>query len=130
MKRSRGHDQDSDLEAREGESLISSRLDNHGQPNPKLVQLDTPATAKSQGDDESINMICSLPPHREPLSFNTYSDYEVHYNKFHTNRCLECRKNFPSEHLLGVHIEECHDPLVQVRRDKGEHTVRQQSILS
>lgn len=68
-------------------------------------------------------MRCNLPPHREPLAFKTYDEYEVHYNKSHTNRCLECRKNFPSEHLLNVHIEECHDPLVTVKREKGEHTV-------
>ncbi|KAJ4262199.1 hypothetical protein NW757_000464 [Fusarium falciforme] len=67
-------------------------------------------------------MRCNLPPHREPLAFKTYDEYEVHYNKSHTNRCLECRKNFPSEHLLNVHIEECHDPLVTVKREKGEHT--------
>ncbi|KAG5982086.1 hypothetical protein E4U55_002300 [Claviceps digitariae] len=65
---------------------------------------------------------CSLPPHREPLAFISYQEYESHYNNFHTNRCLECRKNFPSEHLLSVHIEEFHDPLVRVKRDKGEHT--------
>ncbi|RSL51999.1 hypothetical protein CEP54_011121 [Fusarium duplospermum] len=68
-------------------------------------------------------MRCNLPPHREALAFKTYDEYEVHYNKSHTNRCLECRKNFPSEHLLNVHIEECHDPLVTVKREKGEHTV-------
>ncbi|KAF4124136.1 ZnF C2H2 [Geosmithia morbida] len=56
------------------------------------------------------------------MTFITYDDYESHYNKFHSNRCLECRRNFPSQHLLGVHIEECHDPLIVVRRDKGEHT--------
>ncbi|KAJ4311235.1 hypothetical protein N0V84_010560 [Fusarium piperis] len=84
----------------------------------KVTQLD------SAIDDEldSFAMRCNLPPHREPLAFKTYDEYEVHYNKSHTNRCLECRKNFPSEHLLNVHIEECHDPLVTVKREKGEHT--------
>ncbi|KAL7937692.1 hypothetical protein V8C35DRAFT_293260 [Trichoderma chlorosporum] len=67
-------------------------------------------------------MRCSLPPHREPLGFRLYSDYETHYHNFHTNRCIECRKNFPTDHLLGIHIEECHDPLAKVAREKGEHT--------
>lgn len=71
----------------------------------------------------AVNMRCFLPPHAETLSFASYGDYEAHYNSFHTNRCLECRKNFPSQHLLDVHIEECHDPIVRVRRDQGEHTV-------
>ncbi|KAJ6446363.1 zinc finger domain-containing protein [Purpureocillium lavendulum] len=67
-------------------------------------------------------MRCSLPPHKSAISFGSYGEYEAHYHQFHTNRCLECNKNFPSDHLLSVHIEEWHDPLVKVRRDKGEHT--------
>ncbi|CEJ89265.1 hypothetical protein VHEMI05118 [[Torrubiella] hemipterigena] len=67
-------------------------------------------------------MRCSLPPHKEPLAFRTYPEYEAHYHSFHLNRCIECRKNFPSNHLLGVHIEECHDPLVRVKREQGERT--------
>lgn len=63
-----------------------------------------------------------MPPHKEPLCFKTYGEYEAHYNKAHTNRCVECRRNFPSEHLLGVHIEDCHDAIVAVLREKGEHT--------
>lgn len=89
-------------------------------PNAKSLLLDS-----DTGDEAShrTTMKCSLPPHRELLAFNSYQEYESHYNTFHTNRCLECRKNFPSEHLLSVHIEESHDPLVRVKRDKGEHTV-------
>ncbi|KAI6090363.1 hypothetical protein F4821DRAFT_29508 [Hypoxylon rubiginosum] len=67
-------------------------------------------------------MKCSLPPHRDVVSFNTYAEYEAHHNRTHTNRCVECGKNFPSEHLLNVHIEECHDAFAAVRREKGEHT--------
>ncbi|KAM4054751.1 zinc finger domain-containing protein [Hirsutella rhossiliensis] len=67
-------------------------------------------------------MRCSLPPHKTPIAFSSYGDFELHYHAFHTHRCLECHKNFPSDHLLSVHIEECHDPLVSIRRDRGEHT--------
>ncbi|PTB43303.1 uncharacterized protein TrAFT101_001861 [Trichoderma asperellum] len=67
-------------------------------------------------------MRCSLPPHKEPVGFRFYDEYETHYHQFHTNRCIECRKNFPTDHLLNVHIEECHDPLARVAREKGEHT--------
>lgn len=38
------------------------------------------------------------------------------------NRCVECRKNFPTEHFLNLHIEENHDALVGVRKDRGERT--------
>ncbi|CAG8919193.1 unnamed protein product [Penicillium salamii] len=67
-------------------------------------------------------MHCSLPPHRETLSFTSYEDYEVHYLQNHVNRCSECSKNFPVGHLLNVHIEENHDPLIAARRARGEKT--------
>jgi len=74
-------------------------------------------------------MKCSLPPHKDSLSFQTYEEYEAHYAKAHLNRCLECHKNLPSEHLLNVHFEECHDPFVAVKRDRGEQTVSAPSHL-
>ncbi|ESZ95009.1 hypothetical protein SBOR_4629 [Sclerotinia borealis F-4128] len=82
----------------------------------KIVHLD-----QGSGEGPSV-MRCSLPGHHRTLSFLSYDDYEVHYKKSHMNRCLECRKNFPSEHFLNLHIEENHDALVSVRKDRGEKT--------
>ncbi|KAK3504620.1 hypothetical protein B0T13DRAFT_10460 [Neurospora crassa] len=87
-------------------------------PAAKIAGLD-PTESLSQ---PRMQMKCSLPPHKDTLVFSTYSEYESHYNSIHTNRCLECRKNFPSSHLLGLHIEENHDSFTAVKRDKGEHT--------
>lgn len=119
MKRSREHD----------EVLVSDDSDDAAdsiEPQP-YVSVDSQRAAKIVGlDDSDANvtvMRCSLPPHKEPLAFRTYPEYEAHYHSFHFNRCLECRKNFPSNHLLGVHIEECHDPLIRVKREQGERTV-------
>ncbi|KAJ2980203.1 hypothetical protein NUW58_g7009 [Xylaria curta] len=95
-----------------------NRLEDGAQPATKITELDESAVDTSS----DIAMRCSLPPHREALSFTTYGDYEAHYNKSHTNRCAECHKNFPSEHLLNVHFEDCHDVFAAVRREKGEHT--------
>jgi len=67
-------------------------------------------------------MRCSLPPHRGTLTFASYEEYDVHYAQTHVNRCLECKKNFPTEHFLNLHIEENHDSLVSVRRERGERT--------
>ncbi|KAL4883294.1 hypothetical protein BJY04DRAFT_185286 [Aspergillus karnatakaensis] len=67
-------------------------------------------------------MRCSLPPHRGALSFASYEDYEVHYQQAHVNRCTECGRNFPTELLLNLHIEENHDPLAAARRERGEKT--------
>jgi hypothetical protein len=68
-------------------------------------------------------MRCSLPPHRETLSFSSYDDYEVHYQQAHVNRCTECARNFPTDRFLNLHIEENHDPLIAARRERGEKTV-------
>lgn len=74
-------------------------------------------------------MRCSLQPHKETLTFSTYDDYESHYLKTHVNRCSECGKNFPTQHILDIHIEENHDPLILARRDRGEKTVSNIPIL-
>jgi len=87
--------------------------------NTKIIHLDPEG---SEASSSPAVMICSLPPHKQTLSFSSYENYEIHYNKTHVNRCLECRKNFPTEHFLNLHIEENHDTLVEVRRNKGERT--------
>ena len=68
-------------------------------------------------------MKCSLPPHHDTISFPTFEEFEVHYAQEHAHRCSECRRNFPTEHFLGLHISENHDPLTDVRRAKEEKTV-------
>ena len=107
-------------------TLKSSESEVEG-PATKIVELDSAIlaspSAPQQGQQRQSTMKCSLPPHREGLAFTSYAEYESHYRKAHTNRCVECRKNFPSEHLLNVHIEECHDSFVAVKRERGEHTV-------
>lgn len=75
-------------------------------------------------------MKCSLPPHHETLAFATFEEFEIHYAKVHANRCTECRRNFPTEHFLGLHISENHDPLNEARKAKGEKTVGPSSIYS
>ncbi|KAK0123575.1 hypothetical protein ONS96_010554 [Cadophora gregata f. sp. sojae] len=70
----------------------------------------------------TTEMRCSLPPHRGTLTFASFEEYDVHYAKTHTNRCLECRKNFPTEHFLNLHIEENHDSMISVLKGRGEKT--------
>ncbi|MCJ1434105.1 hypothetical protein MMC27_003471, partial [Xylographa pallens] len=64
-------------------------------------------------------MQCFLPPHA-PLALPSYAAYDVHYAQAHANRCLECGRNLPSAWWLELHIAENHDPLVGVRRGRGE----------
>ncbi|KAJ5042996.1 uncharacterized protein L3040_004385 [Drepanopeziza brunnea f. sp. 'multigermtubi'] len=83
----------------------------------KFVHLDLEISGEAP-----IEMRCSLPPHRGVLTFASYDEYDVHYAQTHTNRCLECRKNFPTEHFLTLHIEENHDAMTSLLRERGEKT--------
>ncbi|KAF2024156.1 hypothetical protein EK21DRAFT_104874 [Setomelanomma holmii] len=83
----------------------------------KIVHLDSGSAIS----ETPAVMRCSLPPH-QPLSFDSFEAYDVHYQKTHTNRCSECQKNFPDEHFLHLHIAENHDPINAAKRDHGEKT--------
>lgn len=121
MKRSREPEEETEPSTPDSEAEPASR--EGSQPASKVVGLD-PAENKST---TGVEMRCSLPPHSEVLIFGSYDEFESHYRKSHTNRCVECRKIFPSQHLLGLHLEECHDAYMAVRREKGEHTVRKKT---
>lgn len=127
MKRSREPDEDKDPSSPEPEVSSERTSDS---PSPREIEAFPPAKIAEldesavDDDNNTFTMRCSLPPHRDIMSFKTYAEYEAHHNKTHMNRCVECGKNFPSEHLLNIHIEECHDAFAAVRREKGEHTVR------
>lgn len=111
---------DTDLIPRSDPSVNSSSPTEILTGSVKIIHLDSGSGVAPPTSE----MICSLPPHRQSLSFSSYEEYEVHYNKSHVNRCHECRKNFPTEHFLNLHIEETHDALVSVKRERGEKTVR------
>ncbi|KAK4227912.1 hypothetical protein QBC38DRAFT_476496 [Podospora fimiseda] len=128
MKRSRSPDEPPLLD-----SPDSQDLDNNDDSNDELLKVnnrssETPPPAKiteldpSSANSSKFEIHCSLPPHKQPLVFSSYDEYETHHRNQHTNRCLECRKNFPSSHLLTLHIEETHDSFVAIRREKGERT--------
>jgi hypothetical protein len=117
MKRSR-EAEEAKGNASSGSRNSADSTDNRTRPSAKIVHV-----ARSGEDDETSAMKCALPPHKEALNFASYEEYESHYNQAHTNRCSECRKNFPAAHLLNLHVEECHDPFMAQKRDKGEHTV-------
>jgi len=92
----------------------------HISQSSKIIHLDSESGERIP---LASQMLCSLAGHRHTLSFASYEEYEVHYNKTHVNRCLECHKNFPTEHFLNLHIEETHDALVSVKRERGDKTV-------
>ncbi|XP_022093038.1 zinc finger protein 511-like isoform X2 [Acanthaster planci] len=51
-------------------------------------------------------------------SFTTVLSYEVHYNGAHRNICHDCRRSYPSNHLLDIHVLESHDSLFEVMATK------------
>ncbi len=104
---------------------LSSPFSREQSVDVKLVHLDTAAAVSTA---LPIVMKCLLPPH-EPMAFASLDDYHVHYQKTHMNRCSECQKNFPNEHILHLHIAENHDPFIAARRERGEQTVGTQNRL-
>lgn len=106
------------------------RTDSLSPPDEGIAAADTvePAThtpkyasLEPEEKHSASTMRCLLPPHK-PLSFPTYDAYDTHYQQDHTNRCSECKKNFPTAHFLNLHLAENHDPIVAARREKGEKT--------
>lgn len=119
-------------------SRSSSRSPSTGPPMQNRPRSSSPASSITSlgrtkfhhldpANSAAAVMHCSLPPHRGALSFSSHEDYEVHYLQAHVNRCLECRRNFPTGHFLSLHIEENHDPLIAAKRGRGDKTVRQQT---
>jgi hypothetical protein len=90
----------------------SQSTDQESHP-PKYASIEPP-------DHDESTMRCAL--NHKPLTFNTYEEYEVHYQQCHTNRCQQCHRNFPSAHFLELHIAESHDPITAAKRDAGEKT--------
>jgi hypothetical protein len=73
--------------------------------------------------DTSMSTIqCSLPPHKECLTFPSIEKFELHYAKDHSNRCVSCGKNFPTAHLLALHGDEHHNPFREALQEQGEKT--------
>ncbi|CAK7268837.1 hypothetical protein SEPCBS119000_003263 [Sporothrix epigloea] len=109
--------------------LQDTSFDAHGTQGPSFEPCAKIASLSWDGEDEvdkgreqaaSAMMSCLL--HQERIQFPTYDAYEAHYAKEHLNRCIECRRNFPSPRYLSLHGDEWHNPFVAVKRDRGEHT--------
>ena len=49
-------------------------------------------------------------------SFSHTQDLEHHYNSVHVAACAICRKCFPTQRLLNLHVAEAHDSFFQVRK--------------
>lgn len=111
MKRSREPEDDHDPSSAGQQDVATI-------PVSKIVGLDVDGSSETPATD----LRCSLPGHLPGLAFTSYKDYESHYIKAHTNRCLDCRKTFPSSHILDLHINEFHNALTELKKERGEAT--------
>lgn len=76
-------------------------------------------------DLETGQLVCRMPPcYNKPKIFGDYPSYELHMINFHTHICQKCKKRFPSQIILDIHIEENHDPFFALKRERGEKVYR------
>lgn len=71
---------------------------------------------------------CTLPPTcspSQPTKFSTSDSLSAHYQSHHAHVCSAagCRKMFPSEIFLDLHLNEWHNPMNQVRLERGDKIV-------
>ncbi|KAF9119277.1 hypothetical protein BGW39_000425 [Mortierella sp. 14UC] len=55
-------------------------------------------------------------------TFSSTAMYEHHFDTNHRHICQTCKKAFPGEKWLILHIREIHDVLVRIQRERGEKT--------
>ncbi|XP_074653104.1 zinc finger protein 511-like [Tubulanus polymorphus] len=56
-------------------------------------------------------------------TFDTIIGYECHYNNNHRHTCSQCKRSFPTSHLVNIHIAEWHDsmfPLLAAKQNMYE----------
>jgi len=96
---------------------ISSGSDGDGSAN-KLARLPP--------SNSGHRLICTLPPTcsppNHPYHLQDPRDLESHYALYHAHVCevRGCNAVFPEERFLELHHTECHDPLAQIKQERGE----------
>ncbi|CAK9686788.1 unnamed protein product [Candida parapsilosis] len=45
-----------------------------------------------------------------------YNGFQNHFLTFHEHQCITCEKIFPSRYILDLHIDEYHNPFLQLQR--------------
>lgn len=57
------------------------------------------------------------------MKFPSVIAFESHYESVHRNVCLECHKIFPAFEWLQLHIDEFHNVLLDIKKERGEKIV-------
>lgn len=53
------------------------------------------------------------------ITFSSQNEYEVHFLGRHFHQCSACKRRFPNDGLLQIHIEENHDPFFELKKEQG-----------
>lgn len=61
--------------------------------------------------------------------FPTITAYEDHYESRHTHVCFACQKIFPGAEWLKLHLDEIHDTLLLLKKERGEKIVSSMNII-
>lgn len=85
--------------------------------------LQTDETYVSHLDDFFFLQRCHQGSCHGQYTFHSMTAYEHHYETNHRYICQSCKKPFPSQKFLDIHLREVHDMLVRIRRERGEKTV-------
>ncbi|KAG5519759.1 hypothetical protein PMAC_000032 [Pneumocystis sp. 'macacae'] len=88
----------------------------------KLKKLEFYENESLDEKTKQKRIICNLPTKcmHNPSTFFSFSAYETHYQQQHCNVCYKCEKVFPSLRILELHISEVHDPIVSLKKERGE----------
>ncbi|OAV98281.1 hypothetical protein PTTG_00328 [Puccinia triticina 1-1 BBBD Race 1] len=116
-----------DSTSMDNSSCVTSRESEH----IKLSSTSTyPAIKSIKQSDLSAPSICYTcnlpptcnPPNHKPPRFENPSELESHHRTHHAFTCSStgCNRIFPSQHFLDLHLNEVHDPILQVQREKYE----------
>nr|GAT53530.1 predicted protein [Mycena chlorophos] len=97
--------------------------------NPKRIRTSSgsssspsPKAQRTAPVSQSHPLLCTLPPtcNQHPTPIANARDLESHYSTYHAHVCQTCTCVFPDARLLELHQTECHDPLAELRKERGE----------
>jgi len=78
--------------------------------------LDTSELHEDHDSSDAEEFLCG--EHGCQQTFRSVAAFQRHYQQWHRHTCIQCKKAFPTDHLLELHIEESHDPFFEIQESK------------
>lgn len=83
---------------------------------PSGYSLDASELHEDHDSSDAEEFFCG--EHGCQQVFRSVMKFQRHYQQWHRHTCIQCKKAFPSDHLLELHIEESHDPFFSIQESK------------